>query len=799
MIAYQVNVTNDGNVDLTNVSVNDSLINLTEPVESQTSDLILNPGENWTYIGNYTITKGDISSKGGGDSFINNTATVICTQLGEKSDSANVSLEHSPDYSINDTSVNVSGKGPSAIITTAGDELSCQFNLTNNGNVDLTNVTVNCTLFNFTGPIESLNSDGILEVGENWTYTGNYTVTQGDINNNGTTGNGFLNCNTTVSCTELESLNFSSQFPIDRVPSCSIFKSSIGADETGDCIINRADDIIEYRIVIKNDGNVDLTNVSVIDPMLNLTGPNGTDIDPDVLNPGEFWVYTGNYSVTSNDINNESGNISNTATIVCYQLPEENSSVEMPVARKADLSIYKSIIGIDEVGDFMVNNPGDVINYQIAVRNNGDIDLKNVSVIDPNIPGLEGPTGYGVESGVLKSGKTWVYTGNYTVTLEDIENEGEGSGFIKNTATVSCDKLPNESSSTILPIIRIPHNVVTPETEGTQVLVADFTASPESGSAPLSVQFTDKSQNATTWSWDFNGDGAAESNVQNPPAYTYTTPGTYTANLTVSNANGSAYKTAAITVLQTSTSSSDSSSSSGGSSGGSSGSSSGSSGGSAEPANNVEAKEISQAFIGSGNNVRIDFPKNATPVIYVSFDSKKTFGKTNTIVEMLKGKSTFVSTLPSNEVYKNVNIWIGNSGIVSNNIENASVCFRVEKSWIQDKKIDQSSITLNRYSNSKWEQLQTTQSGEDSNYLYFTAKTPGFSPFAITGKTTGTGSVIQPGTNDQVEQNKENTSANAAQKNNTSAPAKRIKRTPGFEMIFGVTALLGAVYLYRRK
>jgi hypothetical protein len=156
--------------------------------------------------------------------------------------------------------------------------------------------------------------------------------------------------------------------------------------------------------------------------------------------------------------------------------------------------------------------------------------------------------------------------------------------------------------------------------------------------------------------------------------------------------------------------------------------------------------------------------------------------------------------LPSNEVYKNVNIWIGNSGIVSNNIENASVCFRVEKSWIQDKKIDQSSITLNRYSNSKWEQLQTTQSGEDSNYLYFTAKTPGFSPFAITGKTTAAGTEVQPGTSTQKpEQNNGGTSANAAQKNNTSIPAKQSKKTPGFEIICGVTALFAAVFLYGRK
>ncbi|HII81172.1 MAG TPA: PGF-pre-PGF domain-containing protein, partial [Methanosarcina sp.] len=45
-------------------------------------------------------------------------------------------------------------------------------------------------------------------------------------------------------------------------------------------------------------------------------------------------------------------------------------------------------------------------------------------------------------------------------------------------------------------------------------------------------------------------------------------------------------------------------------------------------------------------------------------------GKTTTIVEELKNKSTLVSGLPSGEVYKFINIWVGNSGYAtSKNIE----------------------------------------------------------------------------------------------------------------------------------
>jgi PKD repeat protein len=67
--------------------------------------------------------------------------------------------------------------------------------------------------------------------------------------------------------------------------------------------------------------------------------------------------------------------------------------------------------------------------------------------------------------------------------------------------------------------------------------VADFSGTPLSGSAPLTVQFTDKSTGTpATWDWNF-GDGSTSTSKN--PMHTYTNSGSFTVALVVSNGEGS--------------------------------------------------------------------------------------------------------------------------------------------------------------------------------------------------------------------------------------------------------------------
>ena len=178
VITYQVNVTNDGNVDLNNVIVTDSLIkNLIG-----NNDSVLNVTEVWTYTGNYTVIQEDLNSNGNGTGTINNIATVDCTQLDPENDNANVTIVQNPSYVIDKIITDVAGEGPSGNVTAAGDIIAYQVNVTNDGNIDLTDVTVSDSLVN---NLAKPDNDTVLNVGETWTYTGNYTVIQEDLNSNG--------------------------------------------------------------------------------------------------------------------------------------------------------------------------------------------------------------------------------------------------------------------------------------------------------------------------------------------------------------------------------------------------------------------------------------------------------------------------------------------------------------------------------------------------------------------------------------------------------------------------------------
>ncbi|WP_321420773.1 disaggregatase related repeat-containing protein [uncultured Methanomethylovorans sp.] len=261
IISYKYNVTNIGNIALTGpFTVTDDKTTVTVP-----SLVSLAPGESFEATASYTITQSDLNSGS-----VTNTAFASNGTVTSNEDNETVTAERAPAYIIDKIVIDVDGNGPSGEVTEAGDVISYQINVTNVGNIDLMNVSVNDTIISsLSGPLESLNADGVLEVGEKWTYTGNYTVKASDIDSNGG-GDGFVNNTATVDCDLLGPKSDSEAVPIRiLVPSIDIEKyvwdgsGWVDADTASGPSISSGP--VKFKIVVTNNGEVPLTGVNVTD------------------------------------------------------------------------------------------------------------------------------------------------------------------------------------------------------------------------------------------------------------------------------------------------------------------------------------------------------------------------------------------------------------------------------------------------------------------------------------------------------------------------------------------------------
>jgi len=176
---------------------------------------------------------------------------------------------------------------------------------------------------------------------------------------------------------------------------------------------------------------------------------------------------------------------------------------------------------------------------QVLQGENGNISqIEGLWLIDyANATAIESDDEFGKLNDVRINGATLIIRNENIFTLT-IGNEVEivqGMFF----------KIANTSSSELRYYPFVENTI---EENNSSVLpVADFNTNITSGYAPLSVLFTDLSQNATSRSWDVNNDGIEDSNDASF-VYEYASAGTYTAKLTAINSNGTDTETIIITV-----------------------------------------------------------------------------------------------------------------------------------------------------------------------------------------------------------------------------------------------------------
>ena len=222
--------------------------------------------------------------------------------------------------------------------------------------------------------------------------------------------------------------------------------------------------------------------------------------------------------------------------------------------------------GNSGMDSYTIECPGDEINSTTvgatdssdtiaSFSSRGPVDLNGQKYIKPDIsaPGVDIESTYPDGSYEIASGTSMAtphVSGTVALMLEKNPalKPSEIKQILENTAVDlgSTGKDNDYGSGRIN-----AYKAVFYKEETTLLPVANFSTNITNGYAPLFVQFNDSSENATGVSWDFDNNGVIDSADRNP-IYVYTSPGTYTVNLTAINTNGTNSKFTTITVLDNS-------------------------------------------------------------------------------------------------------------------------------------------------------------------------------------------------------------------------------------------------------
>src|SRR4029079_9350126 len=459
VINYTLAVTNAGNAAIANVAVDDPFTTNEAPVLSGgfnagdlDQDNLLDVNETWTYKASHTVTQAELDA---GTNIVN-VATVTGDGATSDSDDASVAVAQSKILHLEKDATVADGPEDST-----SDTITYTYTVTNQGNAAIAGVVVtddNLTPGTpgddfspgFTGG--DTDGDGLLDVGETWTYTASHTVTQTELD----AGAALVNV-ATVTGTGATSDSDDATVPVTQAPALDIAKVVDDVARAAP-VVDAAGGVIHYTITGANTGNTTLTGVVVTDPNADMGSiVRGADVvgdDDGLLEVGETWGYTATHTVTQAEIDSDGGGdgtIDNTATADSDQTGTDSANVSVPMERTPALTIVKEALP-GQIADVA----GETVNYTITVANTGNTTLTGIVVTDPNAnPGsIVLVADAASADGELDVGETWSYTAAHNTTQAEIDSDGGGD--IDNTATADSDQTGPASDDASVPVTQTP-------------------------------------------------------------------------------------------------------------------------------------------------------------------------------------------------------------------------------------------------------------------------------------------------------------------------------------------------------
>ncbi|MDO5444996.1 MAG: hypothetical protein Q4F31_05175, partial [Eubacteriales bacterium] len=406
-ITYTIEVSNDGNVTLTDVEVTDDKSGA--KIEEGTGYTVedgkakiaeLKVGGEPVYVTvKYTVTEADILAGS-----ITNTATVKGkAPEGVDDPEDEKPTENIPEDELDDSapalSVTKEVSGDIPVNGYAlGDTVTYKITVKNTGNVTVNDITVTDELTGNTGA-EAVKIDKLVPNADVTRYV-TYTVKQSDIDKGTPIINTAVATGTDPKGNPVTPAEGSAKAdPVPMEPSYKIVKT---ADKTD----VKPGDVITYTIAVTNTGNVTLKNLRVTDTLdlkdskgnnKEVTLADGSSWTAPSLAPGATHPVIVTYTVQEEDIVLTS--FENKASVTMDPVddpkdedpakdPEKDddesvTEAEVGTIYNAELVVTKSISDVGELKE------GEMVFYTIIVENTGDVTVKDIKVTDPMLTGNE--------------------------------------------------------------------------------------------------------------------------------------------------------------------------------------------------------------------------------------------------------------------------------------------------------------------------------------------------------------------------------------------------------------------------
>ncbi|MFD2173431.1 beta strand repeat-containing protein [Rhodobacter lacus] len=447
-IAYAFTVTNTGTVTLTDVSVSDPKVTVSGgPLAS----LAAGASDTTSFTASYTLTQADVDAGS-----VSNTATVSAK---DPSNAAVSDTSGTAPGNDNATVTPLTASAGIALVKTAtlhdddgtpgvsaGDTIAYAFTVTNTGAVTLTNVTVSDPKVIVSGgPLASLAAGA----SDTTSFTASYTLTQADVDAGSVSNTATVTAkdpsNAAVSDTSgtAPGNDTATVTPLAANAGIALVKTATLHDDDGTPGVS-AGDTIAYAFTVTNTGTVTLTDVTITDPKVTVSGGPLASL---AAGASDTTSFTASYTLTQADV--DAGSVSNTATVSAKDpsnaavsdtsgtAPGNDSATVTPLAAHAGIALVKTATLHDDDGTPGVS-AGDTIAYAFTVTNTGTVTLTNVTVSDPKVTVSGGP----LASLAAGASDATSFTASYTLTQADVD-----AGSVSNTATVSAKDPTNAAVS----------------------------------------------------------------------------------------------------------------------------------------------------------------------------------------------------------------------------------------------------------------------------------------------------------------------------------------------------------------